>query len=116
MTSRSGDLFALRRPLVGKPRRAILQDVDDSAALETRFLQQPLHDDIVGMGVDANKAHTKDGTFYCGDNRLKVLDEYCGWCNWVLDVADGGEQVISRYVPPVQCCNSFYLLIFSSVL
>ena len=53
MTSWSGGQFALRRPLVGKPRRTILQDVDDSAALETRFLQQPLHDEIVGMGVDA---------------------------------------------------------------
>ena len=52
MTSWSGDLFALRRPLVGKPRRTILQDVDDSATLEASFLQQPLHDDIIGMGVD----------------------------------------------------------------
>ena len=43
----------VRRTLVGKPRRTILQDVDDSATLEASFLQQPLHDDIIGMGVDA---------------------------------------------------------------
>ena len=52
MTSWSGGIFALGRPLVGKSRRTILQDVDDSASFETRFLQQPLHDKIVGMGVD----------------------------------------------------------------
>ncbi|MBR4257842.1 MAG: hypothetical protein IKQ17_02300 [Kiritimatiellae bacterium] len=27
--------------------------MDDSATLEASFLQQPLHDDIIGMGVDA---------------------------------------------------------------
>ena len=66
MTSLSGGLFVLRRPLVGKPRRAILQDVDDSAALETSFLQQPLHNDIVGMGVDAKVVATSKCPFDAG--------------------------------------------------
>ncbi len=66
MASLSGDLFVLRRPLVGIPRRAILQDVDDSTALETSFLQQPLHNDIVGMCVDAKVAAPSKCPFDAG--------------------------------------------------
>lgn len=73
---------------------------DKCEARIRRLIEYPGGTLVLGMGIDTNKSHTQDGCFMCGENRLEVLNEYCGWCNWVLDVDDDGRQVMSQYVAP----------------
>lgn len=62
---------------------------------------------ITSAEVNSAKVHTKDVYFQCGLNRLEVLNEYCGWCNWQLNVDDYGRQVLTEYIPPSSRAVSF---------
>lgn len=55
---------------------------------------------IPGPGATQTRVHTCDGRFAIGSNRLKAVNEYAGWCNWIVDVDDYGRQVVSAYVQP----------------
>lgn len=60
-----------------------------------------------GEGVSATRAHTSDGRFALGSNRLECANTYAGWCGWIIGVDDFGAQTVDVYVPPANRAASY---------
>ena len=73
----------------------------------TRLMQGGGCTVVTGDGVADTRAHTCDGRFALGSNRLECVNEYAGWCGWIVGADGYGRQVLDKYVPPANRAASY---------